>query len=143
MSCVVVERSFAEPVPYATLDALEKAAADCLGRLRVRARFSMCAQDGRRMICIYEAPDAEAVRASQTEASLPYDAIWPAHELGPKVRAAPDARYATIVVQRELQRPVDPAFVVEHGADPGGCMKRNRATWLSSLLSLDGLRLTC
>ena len=35
-------------------------------------------KDGRRMICEYEAPDAETVRRVQLEAGAPFDRIWPA-----------------------------------------------------------------
>jgi hypothetical protein len=32
--------------------------------------------DGKRMLCFYEAPDAEAVRVAQREAALPVEAVW-------------------------------------------------------------------
>ena len=31
---------------------------------------------GKRMLCFYEAPDAEAVRIAQREAAMPAEAIW-------------------------------------------------------------------
>jgi hypothetical protein len=29
-----------------------------------------------RMLCLYEAPDAESVRLANREASLPFDRVW-------------------------------------------------------------------
>ena len=39
----------------------------------VRTYFS---QDRKRMICLYRAPDAEAVREAQRKAGMPLDAVW-------------------------------------------------------------------
>jgi hypothetical protein len=32
--------------------------------------------DGKRMLCFYDAPDAEAVRIAQREAAMPASAVW-------------------------------------------------------------------
>ena len=39
--------------------------------------------DGRRSLCLYRAPDAEAVRLAQHEAGLPFDVVWPFERAGP------------------------------------------------------------
>ena len=39
---------------------------------------SLLSNDRRRMVCEYEAPDAETVRKVQREAGLPFDRIYPA-----------------------------------------------------------------
>jgi len=41
----------------------------------IRSYFS---KDRKRMICEYEAPDAEAVRRLQRTASMPFERIWTA-----------------------------------------------------------------
>jgi hypothetical protein len=73
---VVVERSFAAPVRFDDIAGIARAKAWCLETHRVSHTHSFFSLDGKRMLCFYEAPDAEAVRASQREAAMPVDAIW-------------------------------------------------------------------
>ncbi len=73
---VVVERSFDAPVQLEAIQAKEDANASCLelrGVVFVRTYFSL---DRKRMVCLYRAPDAEAVREAQREAKMPVDSIW-------------------------------------------------------------------
>ncbi len=48
---------------------------------RVRALQSYVSADRRRMICIFEAPDAESVRKANTTAVLQFDRVWTAESL--------------------------------------------------------------
>jgi hypothetical protein len=50
----------------------------CLDLYRVRWIRSYWSADRRRMICEYEAPDAESVRAAQQEAQARFDRVWAA-----------------------------------------------------------------
>ena len=78
MALLVVEHSFDPPL---TEDAIKSAFArldPCLkahGAVWIRSYVSA---DGRRMICEFEAADAEAVRASLRSAETPFDRVWPA-----------------------------------------------------------------
>jgi len=73
---VVVERSFSEPVRLADIQAIEDAGAGCLETHRVKFARTYFSKDQKRMLCFYEAPDAESVRVAQREASMPVDAVW-------------------------------------------------------------------
>lgn len=75
---VVVERSFPEPVRFEDVQAKEDASAWCLEAHGVRFLRTFFSADRRRMICVYEAPDAESVRLANREAGLPFDAVWTA-----------------------------------------------------------------
>ena len=77
-SLVVVERSLPEPVVFSEVQSIEDASRSCFDMRRIaflRAYFSL---DGRRMLCLYAAPDAEAVRVANRQAGLPFEAAWPA-----------------------------------------------------------------
>jgi hypothetical protein len=78
MALVIVEREFEVPQDFAEIQAAEDRHGWCLearGVVFVRSYFS---RDHRRMICLYEAPDAESVREAQREAGLPFSAVWTA-----------------------------------------------------------------
>jgi hypothetical protein len=73
---VLVERSFATPVTVNEIQALEDAGAGCLQSYQVNFLRTFASLDGRRMLCLYQAPDAESVRLAQRRAGLPVDRVW-------------------------------------------------------------------
>lgn len=73
---VLVERSFDEPVELADIQAIEDASAWCLRAHRVTFARTFFASHRKRMLCLYQAPDAESVRLAQREAAMPMDAAW-------------------------------------------------------------------
>lgn len=75
---VVVERSFPKAVSFADVQAVEDKGAACLDMYRVRFKCSYFSHDQTRMICIYEAPDSESVRAANTQVGMPFEAVWSA-----------------------------------------------------------------
>jgi hypothetical protein len=75
---VIVERSFPAAVAFGDVQELEDRAAWCFRMHDVRFHVSYLSRDGRRMICVYEAPDAESVRIANERGALPFDAVWPA-----------------------------------------------------------------
>ena len=87
---VVVERSFEAPVQLADIAAIEDAAAWCLEEHQVKFSHTFFSLDRRRMLCFYEAPDAESVRIAQRKAAMPVDTVWAFSRvaLGPIPRSA-------------------------------------------------------
>ena len=73
---VVVERCFDAPVTVAELQAREDAAAWCLEQHQVTFLRTFFARDGKRMLCLYHAPDAESVRIAQQQAKMPVERVW-------------------------------------------------------------------
>ena len=73
---VVVERRFDTPMSVADIEAIPERANWCLEAHRVRYLCSYVARHGRRMLCVYEAPDAESVRLAQTKRNMPYERVW-------------------------------------------------------------------
>lgn len=84
MARVIVERSFPEPVEFSEVQAREDRSAWCMQAHHVRFVRSYFSLDRRRMICVYDAPDAEAVRRANETAGLPFDHVWVADVHGPE-----------------------------------------------------------
>ena len=78
LELVIVERSFPEAVRFEALQAQEDAGAWCLGLHRVHFLRTYFSADRCRMICLYEAPDAESVRRAQKQIEMPLDDVWTA-----------------------------------------------------------------
>jgi hypothetical protein len=73
---VAVERSFDEPVTLEEIQALEDEGSACLSTHDVTFVRTFFSRDRKRMICLYRAPDAEAVRQAQRMAGMPLDSVW-------------------------------------------------------------------
>ncbi|HSY25028.1 MAG TPA: DUF4242 domain-containing protein [Polyangiaceae bacterium] len=74
---VVVEHSFDPPLTEEALGAAFQIVAPCLKARGARWIRSYVSSDGKRMVCEFEAADAEAVRESLREAGVPFDRVWP------------------------------------------------------------------
>lgn len=77
-STVLVQRGFDAPVTFEDLQAREEAHGWCLVQHQVRFLQSFLSMDRRRMLCLYAAPDAEAVRQVQHRTGLPVEQLWSA-----------------------------------------------------------------
>jgi Nickel responsive protein SCO4226-like len=76
MAHIVLEQSFSEPVSDATYSQFAQRLDPCLDLRRgtwVRSYFSA---DRTRIICEFEAPDAESVRDALRIANVPFDRVW-------------------------------------------------------------------
>jgi len=81
---VLVERSFSEPASLNELQAAEDSHQWCLDTRNVKFVRTYFSSDNRRMLCLYQAPDAESVREAQREAGLPLDRVWSFDRIGPE-----------------------------------------------------------
>jgi len=82
MSTLIVERSFPEPITDEALEGVMQRLAPCLAEYNVDYKGSFLSADRQRMICRFEAADAEAVRATNRAAEAPFDRVWVADLLG-------------------------------------------------------------
>ena len=78
MPRIVVERNFASPQSDADMEAVAKRERPCLDVYGVTWRRSLLSEDRCRMVCEYEAADAESVRRVQREAEAEFDRVWAA-----------------------------------------------------------------
>lgn len=81
---VLVSRRFEAAVEVEDIQAIEDAGSNCLSLRGVTFVKTLFSTDRKRMICLYHAPDAEAVRAAQREAGVPFEDAWACHRLNPQ-----------------------------------------------------------
>ena len=81
---VVVSRRFDEPITLEEIQAVENAGAWCLETHRVKFARTFFSLDRKRMICLYSAPDAEAVRLAQRQAGMPVEQVWAFRKIQPE-----------------------------------------------------------
>jgi hypothetical protein len=139
---IVVERELAEPTDIRDLAAREAKVAWCLEYHRVAALHSYIALDGRAALCLYRAPDAEAVRATQRTAGVLVTRAWAADVVGPGLTGLA-ADQEVVVVERELAAPFSPEQAVRLIEAGRGCMELHRTALRVSHLARDGRRMIC
>jgi len=83
----VIERNFAEALDPETLDyaGIKEVNDD----VRVRWVYSFLSADKKKTYCLYEAPNAEAIREAAARIGIPADVIVAVEELLPEPRPAP------------------------------------------------------
>ncbi|HVJ92435.1 MAG TPA: nickel-binding protein [Labilithrix sp.] len=140
---VIVERRFKEQASFAALQAAEDAVGWCLEQHRVTFRHSYVSLDGRKMVCFYSAPDAEAVRETQRRGELPVECVWSAQVLGDTGRRAAEPGRSTVLVERAFAEPVPPAMFEALLASGEGCLRTNQVNFLFTNLSFDRMRMIC
>lgn len=73
---IVVERSFDTPQTDADMGLVADRERPCLAAYQARWTRSVLSADRKRMICEYEAADAETMRRIEREAGAQFDRIW-------------------------------------------------------------------
>lgn len=82
MVLVIVERESDNPLDVDLLVEMENQKKWCLDLRNIRFMHSYLSHDRQRMICVYEAPDAEAVREAQRAIGMPVIRVWSAELIG-------------------------------------------------------------
>lgn len=78
MAILVLEHTFEQPMTPEELNDSAKRLDQCLEAHGARWMRSYLSRDRKRMICEFEAADAEQVRESARSAGIPFDRCWPA-----------------------------------------------------------------
>jgi Protein of unknown function (DUF4242) len=73
---IVVERSFDTPQSDADMKRVADRERPCLAAYQATWRRSLLSADRTRMVCEYEAADAETMRRIQREAGAQFDRVW-------------------------------------------------------------------
>ncbi len=76
MPRIVVERSFDTPQSDEAMQLVADQERPCLAAYQARWKRSLLSADRKRLICEYEAADAETMRRIQREAGAQFDRVW-------------------------------------------------------------------
>jgi Nickel responsive protein SCO4226-like len=143
MELVLVERRFDQPVTYEDIQGQELAGSWCLDTYHVRFLKTFFSKDRRRMLCLYEAPDAESVRLAEAQVKMPFDCAWTCHLLQGGEQSLHPSSKEYVVVERSFPEPITKDFVATTFCGARGCMELHRASYLESFLGYDGHKMVC
>lgn len=143
MSLILVETAAEQPITFEWLSEADQRITPCLQEREATWQYSLLSSDRHRMICIYDAPDAEALRASYRKATVEFSKIYPVEIIEP----------AGIVPGWN-----EPILKVFEGTYPDGftdeqwheasrlilpCYEQHGVEWIRSYVSLDRTRMVC
>ncbi|HSB35744.1 MAG TPA: nickel-binding protein, partial [Thermoanaerobaculia bacterium] len=120
--------------------ALEDRGQWCLEAHGVRFVKTYLSRDRRRMVCLYEAADAESVRLAQEKAGMPFERVWTARVVR---HAAPEPQGDAVIVERFLPQPVDESTIREMAARGASCLEEWGCRIVWSFLGPDGRQCVC
>jgi hypothetical protein len=83
MARLILEKEFDPPLTVDLHDREAQRVDPCLEAYGARWIRSVLSSDRRRMICEFEAPDAEAVRAAFRSAKVPFARVWSGEVFAP------------------------------------------------------------
>lgn len=145
--CIVLERVLDPPVALDDLHAMEEQASWCMQQYRVRHLSSLLSADGRELICVFDAPDAEAVRSVLRQFAIAERRLWPATVHGPTTlpAAAPLASTGAeiVVVARHFDEPVDLQALQDREERGAWCLEEHGVRYLRTWLALDRRAMLC
>jgi hypothetical protein len=78
MARIMMEQTFETPMSDEELSVFSKRLDPCLDLRNGTWARSYLAFDRKRMVCEFEAPDAESVREALRQANVPFDRVWSA-----------------------------------------------------------------
>jgi len=138
MAHIVLERQFDPAMPPDDFKAMALASAGCLSLYRVNWQESLLAEDGSRLLCRFEAPDAESVRMVARDVRAKSKLAWPGtvHDTG---RDGP----ANVVVERIFDEPVTVESLQAIEDAGAWCMELHQVTFLRTFFSTDCKRMLC
>jgi hypothetical protein len=142
MEHVVAERVFDDPMTPDRLHALAGEDTWCLEQNRVKPVRTYLSGDGHKMVCLFEAPDAEAVRRVNQQAQVPAVRVWTASIHGPAADAW-DGTSPLVLVERSFAEPVRFEELVTREEGGAWCLEANRVRPLRSYVSSNRQRMIC
>jgi len=143
LELVLVERRFERPVEFEDIQSFEDAGFRSPDAHGVRFLKMFLSRDRRRMLCLYEAPDAEAVRLAESQGKVPCERAWTCTNLRNDSPPHKTSAAEYVVAERVFLEMVTPEFVSIARQQAGWCLDLHRAEYVESFLGSDGLRMVC
>ncbi len=85
MEFIIAEKMFEEPLTEEKISRLFARLGPCLNQYQTRWIHSYLSKDRMRMVCSFEAADAESVRLVHRVAGIPFERVWAANRFTPEM----------------------------------------------------------
>jgi uncharacterized protein DUF4242 len=143
MADVFLEREFDPPITPSDLHAAWLGGVDCLRLHRVEWKGSLLSADGRKLVCHFQAPDAESARIALRTGGADIRRLWPGtiHNAPNLVSFAADS--ANVLVRRSFAEPISLAEIQAREEAGAWCLEVRHVKLVRSYFSADRQRMLC
>jgi len=139
MTEVIVERNYTDPISAEDVSAMLQEAGGCLGLYNINWHSSYLSNDGKKMVCHFDAPDTESARTALNQLGAVVEAAWPTTiHLGPQGAKAPN-----VMVERTFESPVTMESIQSIEDAGAGCLDIRGVQFVQTFFSLDQTRMLC
>jgi hypothetical protein len=128
------------PIAPDDLEAMSREAEACFKLHRVRWLQSFLAADGARMLCWYEAPDAESARLALRQIGADLNGVWPGRIIGDDRTGEPLQR-AGMVTEFRFEDPPDQSALIARITD--AAVRHPGMGFVRGFMSTCGTRMAC
>lgn len=142
MSLVIVETLTDTPLNLEALTDPHNAVLACLAERNATWRYSLLSGDRRRMICTFDAPDAESVRESYRKGGGFFSRVWSGDLIQPDSNP-PQRNEAMLKVIEGTYSPIDQEEWNELSHKTLNCYAERGIEWIQSYISGDRTRVIC
>jgi uncharacterized protein DUF4242 len=142
MENVVAERLLDEPMMADRLRTMHQQMRRCLEENRVSYVRTYLSADGRRMTCLFAAPDAESVRRVNQVSGIPALRVWTASLHGPAA-SGDDGAETAVIVERSFAAATSLEELAVREEAGSWCLDMHRVRYLRTYFSVDRRRMLC
>lgn len=143
MTDLFLERDFDPPMTVEDVQEMSRQSRGCFGLHHVTWRASMLSLDGRKMLCRFQAPDAESARIALRTLNADITNLWPGTVHDAPGTTAADQALANVLVERGFDEPVTLESVQALEDAGAGCLATHRVAFLRTFFSADQKRMIC
>ncbi|WP_404791062.1 DUF4242 domain-containing protein [Altericista sp. CCNU0014] len=143
MSLVIVETLSDSPLNLEELTDPHNPVLDCLAARNATWRYSLLSSDRHRMICTFEAPDAEAVRESYRKGGGFFSRIWAGELILPEGDPPPRDDANLKVFEATFPNGLTEEQWDEANRQVLPCYAERGVEWVQSYVSCDRTRVVC
>jgi hypothetical protein len=138
MSTILLIREFDQGIDRKGVKAMAMSSGECFGLYNIDWKESFLSDGGRRMVCHFEAPDAEAVRTALSVNQQTYESVCPATE-----HLGPDNGDGNVLVERYFDSPTT-VETLQALEDKGAwCLEAHGVVFVRTLFSRDQKKMFC
>lgn len=142
MSLIIVETLAEHPITAEYLSEADARMLPCFEEREAKWRYSLLSSDRLRMICTFDAPDAEAVQQAYRKGGGKFSRMWSGTLIQPE-GLAPQRNAALLKVIEKTFPPLSESDWNIGFGKTLNCYSERGIEWIQSYFSLDRTKLIC
>jgi Protein of unknown function (DUF4242) len=143
VSEMMISPSLPAPMTYDNWMKATESLDGCMEARSIQWLYSLVSVQGDRSLCVYQVPDAEALREAYHEAGMPFQQIWTADLWVAKEPQSFSEGATLIVAESNFDSPMTKTRYEAASHQAKGCLDELNVESAFSIMALDGMHSVC